>query len=232
MSDTETTTIKNENIKATTGANTADAGKPKDDKARKAANLLDLYLWFAIPLLIVLILRAFIIGFYVIPSGSMETTIQPGDRVMTSQLARGSVQRGDVIVFKDPAGWLARENGGSGDSLIKRVIGLPGDHVSCQGAGQPITVNGVAIDETPYLKNGVNPSDTPFDVTVTENHVFVMGDNRPNSADSRYHQSDGANGLVPTNSIQGVATLTYWPLNRIGILESHHEVFDGVPDPS
>ena len=102
--------------------------------------------------------------------------------------------------------------------LIKRVIGLPGDTVTCKGSGEPITVNGKPIDESAYLKSGVNPSDSPFSVTVTDGNVFVLGDNRSNSRDSRYHLDDGNNGLVPYDDIQGVALFRFWPFTRIGLL--------------
>lgn len=195
----------------------------------------DTLIWCGIPILIVILVRVFLIGTYVIPSRSMESTIEPGDRVVTLKIAPKAfgLKRGDVIVFHDPANWLSNEQSTSplpGDYLIKRVIGLPGDTVACEGAGQPIKVNGVAVTETAYLKNGVQPSAFPFSVTVTEGHVFVMGDNRANSADSRYHQDDGDHGLVPISDVVGVGLCRYWPLNRLGSLDGHHEVFADVPD--
>lgn len=196
----------------------------------------DAIIWCGIPVIIVLLLRIFLFGFYAIPSGSMKNTIEPGDRVITTKLAPDYIdlQRGDIIVFQDPAGWLQSESSSSSllsdNYLIKRLIGLPGDIVECDGAGSPVKINGVAIDESAYLPSGVNPSDFSFYVEVTEGYVFVMGDNRSNSADSRYHQNDGANGLVPISDIVGKAIATYWPLNRIGVLDSHHEVFADVPD--
>lgn len=194
----------------------------------------ELLLWCGVPVLIVLLLRVFLFGFYVIPSGSMLDTIQINDRVITTKLAPDLIklQRGDIVVFKDPANWLQSESSRHSDDLIKRLIGLPGDTVACAGAGQPVTINGVAIDESAYLKPGVQPSDFAFSVTVTEGHIFVLGDNRANSADSRYHQNDGANGLVPISDVLGVAIVRNWPLSRIGTIDSHHEVFANVPDPA
>ena len=133
---------------------------------------------------------------------------------------------GRTFVFKDPADWMEGEQLptnlmsiiDSNRYLIKRVIGLPGDTVACKGSGEPITVNGKPIDESAYLKSGVNPSDSPFSVTVTDGNVFVLGDNRSNSRDSRYHLDDGNNGLVPYDDIQGVALFRFWPFTRIGIL--------------
>ena len=143
-------------------------------------------------------------------------------------------QRGDVVVFKDPNNWLNEEQSSApgGGYLIKRLIGLPGDVVECKGAGQPVTINGVAINETSYIRPGVDPSAFPFSVTVTEGRVFVMGDNRANSADSRYHQDDGDRGLVPISDVVGVGIAKYWPLDRLGAIDDHHEVFKDVPDAS
>ena len=144
------------------------------------------------------------------------------------------LQRGDVVVFKDPNNWLNEEQSSApgGGYLIKRLIGLPGDVVECKGAGQPVTINGVAINETSYIRPGVDPSAFPFSVTVTEGRVFVMGDNRANSADSRYHQDDGDRGLVPISDVVGVGIAKYWPLDRLGAIDDHHEVFKDVPDAS
>ena len=143
-----------------------------------------------------------------------------------------ALKRGDVVVFHDPANWLAGESDSTlgEDYLIKRLIGLPGDVVECKGGGSPITINGVGIDETAYIKDGVQPSSFPFKVTVSENHIFVMGDNRSNSADSRYHQDDGDNGLVPIGKVVGVALVRYWPLNRLSTVSGHHDVFRDVPE--
>lgn len=219
---------------ARSGSNRGTHAARRSDAPRQSDSLRDLLLWCGIPVLVVLLMRLFLFGFYVIPSGSMLDTIEIGDRVITTKLAPDIIklQRGDIVVFKDPANWLQSESSMGSNDLIKRLIGLPGDTVACAGAGQPVTVNGVAIDESAYLKPGVQPSDFPFSVTVTEGHIFVLGDNRANSADSRYHQDDGANGLVPINDVLGVAIVRNWPLNRIGKLDAHHEVFANVPDPS
>nr|WP_241218903.1 signal peptidase I [Bifidobacterium dolichotidis] len=194
----------------------------------------DLLLWCGIPILVMVLLRIFVVGMYVIPSGSMENTIMPGNRVIISKLtpALTPVQRGDIIVFKDPAGWLRNEQSGmDSDNLIKRVIGLPGDVVECDGGGAPIKINGVAINESSYIKPGTEPSMFPFKVTVTPDHLFVLGDNRNNSLDSRYHQDDGDHGFVPISDVKGVAFMRYWPLNQISTLTSHHDVFANVPNP-
>lgn len=198
-------------------------------------SLRDVITWFGIPVLVVILVRLFLLGAYTIPSGSMLDTIHIGDYVITSKLTPRifSLQRGDIVVFEDPAHWLSGEssaNGVVGNDLIKRLIGLPGDVVECKGAGEPITVNGVTVHESAYIRPGVDPSAFAFKVKVTPGHVFVLGDNRANSADSRYHRNDGDDGLVPISKIEGVAVFRSWPLNRIGFLEDHHDAFDGVPD--
>ncbi|MCI1833163.1 MAG: signal peptidase I [Bifidobacterium sp.] len=215
----------------------ASAGRParRTDRDDERFGWRDTLIWCGIPIVIVLLIRIFLLGFYSIPSGSMMDTIEIGDHVITEKLPHSMVplKRGDVIVFRDPAHWLDDEGGGfGGDYLIKRLIGLPGDLVECDGAGQPVRINGVAVNETAYIKSGVAPSNFAFRVRVSAGHVFVMGDNRSNSADSRYHQNDGSNGLVPVSDVVGIGLVTYWPLDRIGRLDSHHEVFRDVPDAS
>lgn len=221
-------------------ADHADASAPaRSHKARQETDrftMRDFFVWCGIPVLVVLLIRIFLFGSYVIPSGSMLDTIEIGDRVVTTKLVPKvfDLKRGDIVVFKDPSNWLGDETSRSADNefLIKRLIGLPGDTVACLGDGQPVTVNGVAIDESSYIRPGVTPSAFPFSVTVSEGHVFVMGDNRANSADSRYHLDDANHGLVPISDVVGSALLTYWPLNRVGTLDAHHDVFDAVPDPA
>ena len=206
----------------------------EENNSGDSFGLRDTLVWCGIPIIIVLLIRIFLLGFYVIPSGSMMNTIEPGDRVITSKLTPKvfDLKRGDVVVFKDPDHWLRQEDSSKlgGDYLIKRLIGLPGDTVACEGPGKPITINGVAIDESAYIRPDVDPSSFAFNVTVTEGHVFVMGDNRAKSADSRYHQGDSSHGLVPISDVVGVGLAKYWPLNRIGGLDAHHEVFADVPE--
>ncbi|MGO5062746.1 signal peptidase I [Bifidobacterium pseudolongum] len=200
--------------------------------SRTLFTLRDILLWCVLPVLIVLGLRLFVFGLYVIPSGSMENTIMPGDRVITTHLSPRPIalRRGDIVVFKDPANWLANEGAShNSDRLIKRLIGLPGDTVECAGGGAPIVINGVPIDESAYLKPGVEPSRSAFSVTVPAGRLFVLGDNRANSADSRAHKNDGAQGLVPVDDVEGVAFVRYWPFNRMGWLSAHHDVFRDVP---
>ena len=211
-------------------------GSSVPKRRTRSSSVRELLLLILIPALIVVLGRVFVASNYVIPSGSMIDTLQVGDRIVTSKLSPGifPLKRGDVIVFKDPAHWLGQESSDSGlftsEYLVKRLIGLPGDHVQCCTAGGQLTINGTPIDETSYIRPGVAPSSITFDITVTKDHLFVLGDNRANSADSRYHQNDGDDGLVPMSDIVGVGVAIYWPISRMSGLDSHHEVFADVPN--
>ena len=121
--------------------------------------LRDILLWCVLPVLVVLGLRLFVFGLYAIPSGSMENTIMPGDRVITTHPSPRPIalRRGDIVVFKDPANWLANEGAThNSDRLIKRLIGMPGDTVECAGGGAPIVINGVPVDGSECLQQRVH----------------------------------------------------------------------------
>ncbi|MFF7638152.1 signal peptidase I [Kitasatospora sp. NPDC008050] len=193
-----------------------------------------------VALLIALALKTFFVQVFSIPSGSMEQTIQIGDRVLVDKLTPwfGSTpQRGDVVVFKDPGGWLenqpAADSGGpvgrglkdvfsfvgllpssNEQDLIKRVIGVGGDTVACCDDQGRITVNGNPIEE-PYLAPGNPPSRIPFRVTVPKGRLWVMGDHRDLSADSRYHMTGPGQGTVPVGNVIGRAFSIAWPLDRL-----------------
>ena len=201
------------------------------------------------------VVKTWLLQAFFIPSGSMEDTLLVGDRVIVSKLTPGPVdlKHGDVVVFQDPGGWLEVlppvERGGlagavhdglvfvgllpaeSEDHLIKRVIGLPGDHVVCCSKNDKLTVNDVEITE-PYLKPGDVPSSMDFDVVVPAGHVWVMGDHRSDSEDSRFHDPTGTgkDGSVPIDDITGRAVAVVWPLDRAGVLSDHEETFAAVPE--
>ena len=202
---------------------------------------------------VVLALSAFIkthiVQTFAIPSGSMENTLQTEDHVSVRMYHPHDVHRGDVVVFTDPGGWLDTQepsgiNGivrdgliltgllpeNSGHHLIKRVIGLSGDRITSDGAGA-LTVNGVPLKET-YIKDGAAPSLVPFDIIVPEGCIWVMGDNRSNSSDSRFHQDDPHGGAVPLDDVVGVATNVVWPVSRWDSLDEGEAVFRDVPDPN
>ena len=193
--------------------------------------------------------KTFVIQWFEIPSGSMENTLEVGDEVAVTMYDAQDLERGDVVVFTDPDHWLDVEDPtglrgvirdtlvlihllpeNTGHYLIKRVIGVAGDHIVADGRGS-LTVNGAPLDET-YLKNGTSPSEVAFDVVVPEGFVWVMGDNRSNSADSRYHQDDAHGGFVPIDDVAGVAKVVVWPIGHWRGLGDGHEAFTAVPDPA
>ncbi len=202
------------------------------------------------------LLRAFVGQMFLIPSVSMENTLKVNDRVVVEKLS--SVQRGQVVVFEDPGGWLAgiplQQRGPLGSALefigilpdtgtehlIKRLVGMPGDRVICCDKQGRITVNGRALDETGYLyrhRDGeqVEPSQIRFDVTVPADRVFVLGDNRSSSRDSRCHLNDvqpggvrGENAFVSLDLVVGRAVAVAWPVSDLATLPTP-ETYDGLP---
>lgn len=222
-------------------------------RPKKGGALRETLIVVVIALVVSALIKTFLVQAFVIPSESMEPTLQIGDRVLVSRLAPGpfDLHRGDIVVFEDPGGWLTDPTlsrsplqqalvsagewigllpAGTGTHVIKRIVGMPGDTVTCCDAAGRITVNGVAIDED-YLVD-VEPSRTPFTVTVPEDALFVLGDNRSNSGDSRYHQDDANGGFVPIEDVVGVAQVRMWPVNRWALLRNPGDVFVDVPNPS
>lgn len=152
-----------------------------------------------------------------IPSSSMESTIMTGEQVMVNKLDR-TPERGDIVVFEDHLDWLGPEYK-SGTLMIKRVIGLPGDTVTCCTADVKTRVNGVVLDE-PYAVPETPENAVQYEVTVPEGSMFVLGDNRPNSADSRFHLEQGSE-FVSQDSIVGTAYAVRWPLTKFRLLGDH-----------
>ncbi|MFH5822483.1 signal peptidase I [Georgenia sp. AZ-5] len=204
-------------------------------------------------LVLSILIKTFLAQAFWIPSGSMEDTLAVGDRVMVNKLVPGpfELQRGDIVVFVDPGGWLGELPEDTrpewqqtvtevltfigllpqdaGHHLIKRIIGLPGDQVACCAEDGRLTVNGEPIEE-PYLKDGTAPSEATFTVTVPEGHVWLMGDNRSNSEDSRAHLGDPGGGMVPIDSVVGRAFVVLWPADHFTILNTPEETFAEVPE--
>lgn len=182
------------------------------------------------------IVRAFVVQAFYVPSASMEQTLLVNDRIIASRVTTeiSGVSRGEIVVFKDPSTWLPEPPpppagvGGliqqaltfigvlpsdSGKDLVKRVIGVGGDRVACCDAQGRIVVNGVPLDES-YI---TGPTDQVlFDVEVPTDSVFVLGDNRGDSRDSRFHLEEG-NGSVPVDNIVGRVVVVMWPFDRLGI---------------
>ncbi|MBH5337228.1 signal peptidase I [Streptomyces pactum] len=208
-----------------------------------------------VALLIALLLKTFLVQAFVIPTGSMEQTIRIGDRVLVDKLTPwfgAEPERGDVVVFKDPGGWLQDEEKPKNDDivgvkqakqfltfigllpsadeqdLIKRVVGVGGDTVRCCDESGRITVNGTPLQE-PYLHPGNNPSEIEFEVKVPENRLFVMGDHRADSADSRYHLDEEGQGTISEDLVVGRAVVIAWPFGHWRRLEAP-ETYASVED--
>lgn len=233
----------------------AEAGPPPPPRRHGIrAALRETLIVVGMALLLSLIVKTWLLQAFYIPSASMEDTLVQGDRVIVSKLTPGpfALERGDIVVFEDPGDWLQgtvppeRSPVGNvvaktltfvgllpsdeGNHLIKRVIGLPGDRVSCCDSQGRLTVNGTPIVE-PYVKPGDEPSSLTFDVTVPAGKVWVMGDHRADSSDSRYHPlgGDGTEGSVPIDNIVGRAVAVVWPLRDITWLGQPSATFSDVP---
>jgi signal peptidase I len=222
------------------------------------AFLIDLVVIVVAALLLSLLVKTFLIRSFFVPSGSMLSTLQIDDRIIVNELVPNVVpiERGDVVVFKDPGGWLGAAPESpqtetnplilgwdwflsafglspapdSSQHLVKRVIGLPGDHVVCCDANKHLTINGAPITET-YLDKGVSASERDFDVVVPDHKIWVMGDNRSSSADSRFHTDLPSKGFVDESLIVGRAFVVSWPLNHWQWLDNFSSVFKDVPQP-
>ncbi|WP_431075584.1 signal peptidase I [Microbacterium phyllosphaerae] len=200
--------------------------------------LRDILIIIVIALLVSWFVKTYVVRSFFIPSGSMQNTLQVHDRILVNEIAinRSTLNRGDIVVFQDPGGWLdgapgteptlieqALEVAGltasdSGNHLIKRIIGLPGDHVVCCNDLGQIAVNGTPLDE-PYIREPDRPSSSqPFDVEVPEDSLWVMGDNRNSSSDSRANVSSPGKGFVPIQDVVGKAFLVVWPIAHIRLI--------------
>ena len=202
------------------------------------------------------LVKTFLVQPFSIPSPSMENTLITGDRILVSKFTpqHSQLHRGDVVVFSEPTTWGPGESSpnlvkrivkdgligvgilpGGPDHLVKRIIGLPGDRVVCCNADNQLMINGHPITEK-YLPQGEKSNDGPdarFDITVPAGKVWVLGDNRADSADSRVHNLDGkgVDGTVPIDDITGQVVAIAWPISRIGGLPTYGSVFVDVPKP-
>ncbi|MDN3025150.1 signal peptidase I [Streptomyces sp. S.PB5] len=224
----------------------ASAGGPGDStpKQKKPRSFWkELPILIGIALVLALLIKTFLVQAFSIPSDSMQNTLQQGDRVLVDKLTPwfgSEPERGEVVVFHDPTKWLAGEPTADPNAvqtflswiglmpsaeekdLIKRVIGVGGDTVECKGTG-PVKVNGKALNEASYVYPGNTPCTVDdfggqFKVKVPEGFIWVMGDHRQNSRDSRYNQDDKYHGMVPVDEVVGRAIVKAWPINRWGTL--------------
>ncbi|HCA86403.1 MAG TPA: signal peptidase I [Streptomyces sp.] len=224
-------------------------------RRRRRSAIREVPILITVAIVIALALKTFLVQAFVIPSGSMEQTIRIGDRVLVDKLTPwfgSEPQRGDIVVFKDPGGWLEGEQtspqedpvvikqvkelltfigllpSDNEQDLIKRVVAVGGDTVKCCDKEGRVTVNGTPLTE-PYLHPGNSPSEMDFDVNVPPGRLFVMGDHRSNSADSRFHLDDTADGTVPEDLVVGRALVIAWPFDHWRGLEEP-ETYASVPD--
>lgn len=204
---------------------------------RERQSWWDIPVTIAIALGVVLLITTFVVKPFSIPSGSMENTLQIGDRVLVNRMVYRvrDIEHGDVVVFngsgsfvpaqvipeRDPITgalvWLGQSFGvvaPDSTDFIKRVIGVGGDRVTCCDEQGRILVNGEPLPED-YLFPGDAPSLQPFDVEVPAGKLWVMGDHRSASADSRVHLGDPGGGFVPEDAVVGRAMTVVWPLNRL-----------------
>jgi signal peptidase I len=215
----------------------AKPGRPATRRRRRKRSF-----WREFPVLVVValllavVIKTYAIQAFFIPSGSMENTLEINDRVLVNKLVydvRG-IHRGDIVVFNGDGSWdpgTAPSNtnfvvkfgqgfasmfgfGHPGDILIKRVIGLPGDKVACCDVHGRVTVNGVPLTEQSYLYPGDSPSEVRFNIVVQPGRLWVMGDHRHISDDSRNHLGEPGGGTIPENAVIGRAFVIIWPPSR------------------
>jgi len=208
---------------------------------RKRSFLQEFPVLIVVALVVSLFIKTFVIQFFFIPSGSMENTLQIDDRVAVNRLPfiSNDIKRGDVVVFRDPDNWLPAADietapfviakakaalvavgvlpNPAKQYLVKRIVGVEGDRVICCTTTGKITVNGQEMIE-PYIFAGNVPSDMNFDVTVPKGKLWVMGDHRGASADSRFHQDDINKGFVPLNRVTGRVLAVIWPIKNISLV--------------
>ena len=205
---------------------------------KKGSLLRELPILVVVALVVSLFIKTFVVQFFYIPSGSMENTLQIKDRVAVNKVPfiSKNISRGDVVVFRDPDDWLPEIidydtnkyvskaksalvavgvlPNPTKQYLVKRVIGVEGDHIVCCTKAGNLTINDVEVTE-PYIYAGNKPSEMKFDVTVPKGKLWVMGDHRGASADSRYHQEDINKGFVPISRVTGRVVAVIWPFKNI-----------------
>ena len=222
------------------GGNSAKGGNTRGSGKRRRSFWRELPVLVVVALVLALLIKSFAIQAFFIPSASMENTLEINDRVLINKIVYHlrPIHRGDIIVFDGSGSWDFDTPGTSSnifskaiDELeglvgvsqdpniyIKRVIGLPGDHVACCNAAGQVTVNGVPLSESSYLYPGNQPSAQKFSITVPAGRLWVMGDHRQVSYDSRGHMGDPGGGTIPESAVLGRAFVIIWPPSRWGFL--------------
>ncbi|MEV4467012.1 signal peptidase I [Micromonospora echinofusca] len=191
----------------------------------------ELPILLGVAILVAVLVRAFVLQTFFIPSPSMENTLQIDDRVLVNKLVYDfrSPHRGEVIVFKAPLEWSANPDG---EDFIKRVIGVGGDHVVCCDAQDRLVINGKSLDE-PYIYPGDKTAEE-FDITVPKGRLWVMGDHREASGDSLEHWQQSGQDItvatIPEGEVVGRAFTVFWPVGRATWL-SVPESYEAIPEP-
>lgn len=202
-----------------------------------------------IAVVVAFVVKTFFAQAFYIPSSSMEPTMRVDDRVLVQKVSYwwGEPGRGDIVVFEDPGGWLDANQVQTADGffqntlariglfpagghLIKRVVGVGGDTIVCCDDQNRILVNDEPLDETYVLDPDATANSGEFEVTVPEGHLWVMGDNRANSADSRAHRNVVGEGTISVDLVVGKAWLRVWPLGRMGFFRGE-ETYDALAEP-
>lgn len=209
---------------------------------------LELVIILGMAIVLSFIIKTFFLRAFYIPSESMQPTLEVNDRIIVNLLAPGvmDIERGDVVVFEDTRNWwgavpepdtnafqdamtfVGLMPDTSSHYVVKRVVGLEGDTVECCDDQGRIMVNGEPVDE-PYIYPGDNPSESEFSVEVPDDHVWLLGDHRSGSADSRSHAEEPDQGAVPVDDVMGRTLATIWPLDRLDGGGSEREPFEDVP---
>jgi signal peptidase I len=213
-----------------------DGENETSETKRKRSFWRDLTVIVIAALVLTILLKAFVVQVFSIPSASMENTLLPGDRILVNKMVYRfrPIDRGDIVVFSGSGSWDPATPppsnpvtrvwddvtslvgiSGPGTDYVKRVIGVPGDHVVCCNAAGQVTVNGVALSEKSYIYPEAAPSQIRFNITVPPGRLWVMGDNRADSDDSRYRTGDPGGGTIPESAVVGRAFLIIFPLSRI-----------------
>ena len=182
------------------------------DRRRRPHPVVAVAVCVVLALLAVLAVRHFVVQPFRVPSASMAPTLEVGDVLLSDRTTAGTAARGDVVVL-DGTGYFAPSSADGGRYWVKRVIAVCGDTVSCCGQDGAILLNGEPLEE-PYLPQGMAPSTIEFDLRVPEGRMFVLGDNRSDSTDSRHLLGAPGGGMIPVERVVGRADRIVWPPPR------------------